>query len=834
MADVPHDDAAVAARRLNWCAFPYVLVRVPGVARSQLRGYRHEDALALDGRARVLSEHVRRESERLRAALFRLVPRLPPGPRRHALAAQRALFNVARLPQGDWLKAVEAESPPLAKELAIWSSLHADCLAIVDARDRRFDADRDAGDAALLRLCRQPTFELGLALANPALARTLSEIPSSGARTRRQLKAMRRAMRYLLRAALTPTPRGFFCSTAAAPFDREPSSGPAHAREERGSQLQVNRELLGRVFAALAARPSVRRRATVRLAAQAFADGEGVWTFDRTSQYRTADGDAYRRLSSLPSDGTSWAESGFSDAELTAWLDAGLVELDWNVSEEHADDLDVLLRLVWESGFADLELLGLLPMLTRLRACVARAADRSARRETLSELAHCAATLPGGDPPSAIPLIFEDTWCDAPAVPPLTAFLDELAHFSTGLVWPQLMPEEESLLGLFKRFYPKAPQVPVLRFHRQYLALCRELGLGADHWTNSPHLCRWLGIRPLDPVSRMHARLAQVVANHAGGELSYPWKPSELGDWEQAGPLRLSARIAPAPRGRFHPVFWGGQSMSLLPRYARLPFPGVDLAEASRAWFARWPAIADIHGSLGRNVDIRPRVTRHSVEAPGARPNRDALRLRDLMVRPDSESGRLMVIDRTGAHVTPLFLGVSVPARLTPIHEFLFHLSDRRTSFFECALRSVGQLILERVRRPPSVTTRLPLISLGDRIVLCGSSFVVPGQGLPQVGATIDRAGFFRFHDWLATNNLPMLAQTWTDGRAPTWVDLAHPLGVRDLLNLVRDAPAFLLRPPLLADGEASVRRSEGEFDVEYYVELAAGGTSDLRSTDAR
>ena len=807
----------------SWSAFPYALVRVPGVARSRLREYRYDAVLDLHRRATELADRLRSDGARLLPSLYALVPRLPAGARGGVLAAQRALFGQRALPEGPWLRAVARLDASLADDLAAWSARRDECAELAAARDRRFDCDRRTCDAALLALCREPHVERGLELANPALAHKLSQIDERAARTADGRKVVRRAMRYLLRASLKPVPLGFFCSTALAPLTT--GRGPATSVGVRTPQLQVNREFLARTFGALLGRPALRARTNVRLAALAFADGDDVWAYDATRGYQPADGTLYGRLVSLPSGGIPWAESGLTDAELTAALSAGLVELDWGVSEEEADDLDVLLQLVCETGLTDFELLGLIPILTTLRSATARMADSTQRRDALAEINRCATLLPGGDRAAALPVVFEDTWCTSPPLPDIAPFLDEIAHFSAGLLWPHAMPDEHALVALFEHFNPGAGRVPLLRFHRQYLGLCSELQLGSDHWANWPQLCRWLGIAPFDPIPGMQARVEHALATTDAGELRYPVAPSDAGEWEQGGPLRLSVRVAPAPLGRFHPVFWGGESMSLFPRYARLPFPGADLTEALETWFARWPTIADIHGALGRNVDIRPCVTRQTVEAPVTRAAPEALRLRDLDVCVDDARHRLMLVDRSGRPVAPRFLGVS-SGRLTPIHQFLFHVSGRRTSFFECAIRSVGQLSVDRLREPPPGIVRLPLVSLGDHIVLSGPAFIVPGAALPPIGPVVDRAAFFRFHDWLGGNGLPPLAQVWAYGRAPVWVDLGHPLGVSELLARVRGASAFMMRPPLLADGDLTMRTAEGAFETEYYVEFAAGGTT--------
>jgi hypothetical protein len=791
------------------------------VERSRLRAYRHHASLELNDRARSLDDRLREEGESLIPRLYALVPRLCRTVRRSVLAAQRAVYNRAPLPDGPWLKAVERTDPLLAQALVAWGALQSEQRSVIAARDRRFEADVEACDAALLALCRDPHFQRGLELANPSLSRELARA-GAGDSSKRARRALARGMRYLLRAALRPTPLSFFCSTAVVPYHPGAAAQPSFT--ERFSHLQLNRELATGVFASLLQRSRLRMVSTVRPAPLSYADADGIWACNPAGDYAAVDPALYRRVARLPEAGIAWAHSGLTDAETDAALSVGLLACDWGISNEHADDFDVLLRLIWEHGWTDVEALALLPLLETLRSEFARAADRVHRRGALARLRQCAAMLPKvtADAP---PPIFEDTWCAPPPLPDLMPFLEEIAHFGAALLWPRLLPEEEALSGLFRRFADGATELPLLSFHRRYLDLCRALQLGPEHWTNSPHLCRWLGIDPIDPVAALRTRLEHAMADGVD-EVRSPWEPCELGQWELARSVRLSLRFAAASGGRFHPVFWGGEAMSLLPRYARLPFPGVDLTQAVRAWMTQWPNLADIYGALGRNVNLRPRVTGRIIESPCARPDLDAIRLRELIVRLDEESGRLILVDGRGWQVSPIFLGVSSLNTLPAIHQLLVHLCGRRASFFELALRAVGQLVSERVHLAPQELIRLPQVLLGTRIVLSGVSFVVPGRALPSLSRRFDREDFFRFHDWLAANGLPRLAQVWVPGRPPMWVDFGHPIGVRSLVLFVRNAASFLLRPPLL-DGEAAASMPKCGFETEYYVELAAGTNGD-------
>jgi len=770
--------------------FPFALVRLPAIARSRLKQYRYASALELNRRARVLREELWRETEPLIAALFALTPRMSSNSRRGALAAQRALHNVRELPGGEWLYEIGAADPKTAAALRGWDARQRESIALLEERDREASAEQSRRDAALLALCRDPCFEKGLTLANPGLAAHVACLTPGAALSKSGRRTLASALQYVLRASMKPTPLGYFCSTAAVPLHEGHDYNP-----EKCAMLQVNRAALAPIFNQLLEHPAVRAKAMIRLSAQAYEDNEGFWIAPHGADYHACDSQVYRS-STLLEQGLRWSECKIEDAQIIEALISGAAELDWGLSNSEADDFDVLLRLLWEAAFCDFDLLPLIADVTGKRDAVQHRDVRVVK--------------------AAEPLLFEDTYCRAVPLPRIQPFLDELGHYAGDFQWAHVTPEEQVLAEMFRRFNPGAEEAPLLKFHRQYAAYCAQWKLGTDHWSNTPHLCQHFAVKTADPMPQMAARLTEAVASCHGGELAFPCDARELGTWKKARRRRLSLRLAGAPGGRFHPVFWGGEAMSLLPRYARNPF-AADFASSAREWFARWPEQADIYGSLGRSVDLREPFTRRLIQAPGVRPEERTLQLRGLRVRLDADGAGLVLTTANGERVQPLFLGVTVPDRLPAIHQFLFHLGGRRANFFEFALRSVGQFTIEKLTNAGTKIERLPLISLGSHIVLSGPAYIVPCAALPL--KSIGYAELFRFQDWLDANRLPHLAQAWAYGQAPLWVDLDHPFGIKNLLRLTRSANTFLLRPPLLGESDL-LQTPDGAFETEYYVEF--------------
>ena len=101
----------------------------------------------------------------------------------------------------------------------------------------------------------------------------------------------------------------------------------------------------------------------------------------------------------MPAEGVAWADAELSEHEIADALVGGVAELDWGTSEEKANDLDVLSRLVWEAGLADFELLGLGPVLVELQSLLERLSGDSPRGEAISAFRTCAARLPGTPAP---------------------------------------------------------------------------------------------------------------------------------------------------------------------------------------------------------------------------------------------------------------------------------------------------------------------------------------------------------------------------------------------------------------------------------------------------
>lgn len=837
---------------ITWTSFPFVLVRIPGLPISCLDAYRHREALALHDAARAARAALLESGEALCQRLYALVPRLTSrAHRRDVLAARRALHQGLRAPDGGWRDEAQQLDPGLAGALEEHHTRWDTYEAALRARDAQFDADADGKMEALLALLRTPRFRLGLLLANRAIAEQLDSIAPGRPLDKRERQTVIRAMRYLLRATLKPTPLGFFAGTAVVD-ERRPPDAPLPSLEPRTPRARPNRAVYRHVARALLSRAAVRREATVFLSPLCFEDEGRFWGplgpgSDDGYRELPLDPVLRRRLLDAPREGLAYPlfaeHTGLSDEAIEAlWL-AGVLQLDAGASEAELDDAEALLRLLWRAVPRDFSVLSDIAALTSYESALAGAAslDPHERASGLAALEQAAAPLLGAEPGSLLPpLLHEDTACPAAPRLPRDAwrpFLDELATYGAGMLYADLCPEEESLAHLFRALNPGATRVPLLRFHRQYLEFCQRHGHGVDHFENALHLCRLLGLPYRDPAAPFREDLERAIEAAQGGEVVYRPDSARTARFEPASSMRLSVRFGPAPAGargpRYQLLFWGSDRMSLFPRYAGLPCPTEGaVEEAFRAWMARWPSVADVHSSLGRNVDLRSVLTRRVLDAPDARPRPGGTPLRDLAVTAETPSGRLALVDRDGEVVSALFLGVSAPQHLPAIVRFLAHLSGHRTSLLELVTRALNQILLSRLDTAPREPIRLPAIYLGDHILLSAPVFLLGAACLPRVGVTVDRAGFFAFHDWLAEHGLPRLAQVRIDQRDPLWVDLAHPEGVNGFLRFVRSAPVFLMYPPVETDAPLSA--PEGEYAVEYYMELCAGTSESAGATRAR
>ncbi|MCL4544509.1 MAG: lantibiotic dehydratase [Chloroflexi bacterium] len=823
---------------IPWLVFPWVLVRVPAVPRSILASIRYTSATASYQRARQQQLLLLERGKALAQRLGECIPLIEERPSRaRLLALRRALFNGRAVPADGELAPLARVDAPLAAEISQWTEDQQSWRILVEQRDAAFVRDASVCGRELLRLLESYGVGIALRLANPLLAGHLSRLQArlDAALDGPARRTMARAARYFLRAALRTTPNAFFAATALATFSQRPPDGVPDLGD-RAAQVGVSRVAVRRLAQALLTRPAFRRRLHLHLAATCWLEGGQFWAaLDPCRQARYQPVPQMVELTKLLEGGRrrtmawqSLEEAGIPAATIAEAVRLGVLEWSCSGQQDGADEQVTLSRVLWEALPEDLTLLDALAALERLQQACERVVAATATPGN-EQGATADSSIEAGS------ALVVDTVCRNRLQLPmqeLTPFFAEMVHYGAGCLVPTLLAEEAALLAVFHKLYRSDAAQPLLRFHRDYLEYCRQQGLGADHWQNTPALCARLDVPVHDYTTPFRCDIEALlrVADNIG--VSYHPAATRFAGWTAAVSTRLSFRFRRATDGpastRFHPTLWGADCMSLFPRYARLRFPGeVDITDGFRRWMARWPAVTDMEGSWGGDVDVRPVTTRRTLAMPGAAPNPDSIALQDLLVAPESPGGRLVLTENeTGCVVTPVFLGVSATVNLPPIARFLLHLSGRRTSALELIYRAVNQIVLQALAEPGEQPCVLPDLYLGDHILLSPRTVVLSSATLPSISPPVDAEQFFRFQDWLTSLNLPAgLAQVRRamEQREPLWVDFGHPVGVDNFLRYARGALAVAVAPPLLPDTMVGMRGRDGCYEAEYYVELAAG-----------
>ncbi|AKT40985.1 lantibiotic dehydratase [Chondromyces crocatus] len=831
--------------------FPLVLLRVPGVPRSHLATLGYHATLTQRRAALAARAPLETAARALADRLHPLVPRVDDRhARRPLLAARRALFKLEPLPEGAWRDTVRALDPALHDDLEAWRLQHATHITHLDRCDALFDEDAATSDRALWELLASKHLVAGLALLNPSLSAHLARIPRCplaelGVDDR---KAIVQAFRYLLRAAMKPTPNGHLAGTFLAQIAPTPAPPPQDLGM-RTTEFQLSRLVTDRLASVLLEKPAFRDHVSAHVSPCAFEEDGVVWvlhTDPETGRERYQEvPEASALLPHLdqaswgcPSPCAHWGEK-LTRATRDRLIETGFLQLSWTLTEETtADDLHAIAQALHPSTEEAPELrpwLAFSQAIQQPLSDLQNAETDEQRHAALGTLHSLLAPDPEQSTEGKTPLLgFDDAAGDARLHVPehdLAPFLAEVALYGAGYLLPALLPEEQALLALHHQLYPDAPSAPLLHFHRDYLRFCEAKRLGRNHFANLRSLGKHLDLPATDdPAAPFHQGLLDAITRAERGEAHYRPDLSALSRWDTATRTRESLRFAPAPPGpagpRFHLTLWGGDRMSLFPRYLRR-FPSTALTEPFRAWMAQWPAVVDMYGAFNKNPDLRPLTTARALHIPGcpapvASPSAAFIEPRALDVT--RATGRLTLVERaTGRPVDPVFLGVSGPHTRPGFAQFLDHLSGHRTSLLELLFRALNRIVGERIQRASAQVERLPAIVLGDHVLLASELFLVPVASLPLPRGPVDRAAFFRFHDWLADHGLPLRAQVRVNQRDPLWLDLAHPAGIQNLARLVHGHTVCLVSPPLLDDDALWLRGLDGSYEVELGAEFIAG-----------
>ncbi|MFH1465917.1 MAG: thiopeptide-type bacteriocin biosynthesis protein [Pseudomonadota bacterium] len=392
----------------------------------------------------------------------------------------------------------------------------------------------------------------------------------------------------------------------------------------------------------------------------------------------------------------------------------------------------------------------------------------------------------------------------------ITPFLVEVAGLaSRRMRVPN--PEQRVLQAVFEHIAAGATGVPLRRFLAAWEALCLAAGCASEPTHAVAPLGRLLGVDTADPLAPVAEALAKVQ-----GEVNLS---SSLGSLTERWPGgRAVLRLAPADDGprRFCLRFWGADRMSLLPRY--LSAAPEDRA-AMRAWFARWPAMADLLRATARPVDRRPDLAPWALCPPELEPLASEIGIDGLQVAPHPRSGLPRLERREdGSPILPVFLGVSSPAAMSAGARLLMALDGRPPDLIEAAARAWSMRIAW-VDAPVAV---LPAATLGRSTLLCGPAHLLTPDVVGVAPGPPERADFLSFVGRMDDIGLPLgptEVRAIPGGLEPLVVDLRSPLGLRALRRAVRGSARLLLTP--LVESAWGPSELFAELDISAHVGIS-------------
>lgn len=675
-------------------------------------------------------------------------------------------------------------------------------LALLSESAAAEDAQRC--DPAAVRLLHSEPFFSGLKHANPELAGRVLKLPETAESemNKKERQTLRAALRYLWRAAMKPTPFGGFVATGVTSLT-ESRSGVASDKPVRTARPshRVLLEFARATFRHHAARQS----AWLRLSPFCCVDDQQrarLWS-EASGDWRFADAEIAAIVGPLPAEGICCRQ--IPPELLDRILREGWAEL--HLATLDSDSDDALRRLQWQAFAADA---GILPLALQWEDYRGRLAAVTAGNSDGQSQFHIDSCHPTPLPGEAYP----------------EAFFEEVVQFGSHLWLPGMRMEAQILRALFRYLNGRSTACRFLDFY----AGVRQLRAGAR--SAEPvlqqliSLAYWLKLEVEDPFACFREALEDALRVAASGTVPFPVVPEKLR--YDSVHARLSMRYqraeTPSHEARHHISLWGGDRMSLYPRYGRLPF-AVDppLIEQWRVWMRRWPDACDINTGFVHDADHRGLTTDRTIDLPGSAPHRGSIPIAELILHLEPEGDRLYLADRQGRIVDPVFCGASAPTRLPEMAQFLLLLAPGRCAALEAAIHAVNQSLLRCLSDfAPTGFAAFPAITLGKTILLSPRFWLMAPRKLHQFAAPVSKAEFLEFHRFLSAHQFPQrLVKVQVGNAEPLWVDLAHPEGVNNLLRLARGSLPLLLSEPLQQRPD-----HDQSSETEYYVELASKASS--------
>ncbi|GAA4088746.1 lantibiotic dehydratase [Nonomuraea soli] len=788
-----------------------VAVRVAGVPVDVLDGLRCTRTWRLAGELATALQWLREEGRALSEPLYEAIGALAGDPAKPLLVALRRTIFSGRGPgrraRSD--EALRALPPHLDDRVRRWLARHDQAERLRAALAPTLDGEQRTQLARLRQAVTDGGFRHGLSLGSPVLSGRLDawlEGPADRPPDRQELLAL---ARYLARAAVKTSPYATF---AVSGFASWTSGGPALQPPPQLAWREVaelDRAVLRPLWTALTRRPEVRDQARLRVNPTAHPAGGRIWFLGAA---------ATEPLCSVPDtpavrQALEWVRDRPGPAlaaapGLAPLVEAGLLELVPPFDEQSPDPLDRL-GPPFEPGAAP-----------------------EAVRRTLEDVL----TADGGSLPdknlfwhSAV-MPAPAGSCGSTAWQPACDDLDTVRRL-LGLFDSDLTVKLAAA-AFFRDRYGPAAAVSALELYRDAHAdggRLRELlrdPVGAPRAAEpSPDL---------RTLAELRARFWELV-EHDPGQV----EPFAAG-WPAflRAPGSVCFYVQPVHRddglGLVVNTVTAGYGRGLSRLHRLVTLAGGDAPDLGELR-APQPGVlsAECRAIVGGGLNLRPPTADRALDYPFGHGD-DHLPVLDpveLTVRLDPASGLLDLLDRDGARIRPVHLGMTAQHWLPPWLQFLIR------AFGEPSVAMVPGWVLRPGNRLPDagVVERHPRLDVG-RVTLVRAcwrlrtgDFPAPAKGqglaghLPELARWLDVHGIPpRFFARVVDLRHGLAVGLLGKDRKPMYVDVADPLLLTGFLRAIGEPGSLLVLEEVLPDPAHAPLYGGRRRVSEYIVQVSA------------
>jgi len=828
---------------------PVFGIRVAGISVDHLETLRFSGTWTRVDELIRLTDQVDTDGRRLAEILYGVIGSADGTTLRPAMVALRRDLFHARTPQPRiWSPEVRAALPAqVSTTIAAWLDQR-DRLSTLEATLAPLLADElSARTAALRRAVTLPAFRQGLAQSSTSLSGRLAEWLDAADGTSPSRQTALRLAKYLARATMKTSPYATFTASGLGGWTAAGQSASFTTDLETVGVAEVDRSFVNALWSTLAQEPALRDAVELRVNPSATEEDGRIWFLgpgreepvnsvpaadslrevlsDLDSAPGTTRAELVRRLAG---EGASADETVQAGRLLDTLIDGGLLERRKPFADQCSDPVHELVGWLRKCSAEHRMVESLLrirasadayarcPVHDRLRW--RRDADRLAAElaEPGRLIVHENALLPGKVATrsrESLRQVEED----------LGEVRTLLAAFDPSL------PAKIAAADLFLELYGAEGSASFLAFYRRL----HESAVLDDH----PAVRRFLHRRSsTDGQERLGPRIEQLrdLRRRTWDTLSsFGSLPVPAGVVRELG-ASWPSFVRPAESISCYGQLMGARTAPTLVVNMILAGPRTGIGRIQHLLGSVGephddPALAEFRTDVDSNLNLRPQVVR-AIDYPlGGDAVGPKLRLADLRVGHDHESGLLWLRAPDGSVVRPVHLGLLTLAYLPPAQSLM-----TRVFGVHPAVMVGGWALRDRLRIPPaSELVHRPRLTVGT-VVIARASWRMSVAVFPKPGnSEPDGAYLIRLARWLRDHGVPRRffariidargGRYGSNGKGykPVYIDVTNWFLLQDFVRSLHGDDRLLVLEEVLPDlfeapryGEAGAHVTEYIFDV--------------------